>query len=313
MNLQEAIEQSGATVTSDLLPAVVADEVMLMQLFQNLISNAIKYRGEETPRIHVSAEREEEGWLFAVRDNGVGIDAEDFDQVFGMFKRLHGSEIPGTGMGLALCKKVVGREGGRFGWNRKRPGALRSNSQFRPPSARALQMGDSDQPWRLEQGANADFEEFVSMAAHNLRESLREVASYSQLLDATYAGRLDSDAQVFLYRIREGAARMQSLLADVVDYWATDTGDRRPSRTDMEAVLSQTLLLTDKQITERAAIVTHDPLPAVTGDFETLAKVLHHLIRNAIEYCGTPPPSVHVSSRREGSEWVSPCETTVRV
>jgi light-regulated signal transduction histidine kinase (bacteriophytochrome) len=120
----------------------------------------------------------------------------------------------------------------------------------------------------------------------------------------TYAARLDSEAGVFLDHIREGAARMESLLADVVDYWATDTGDRQPSRTDMEAVLSQALLLTDKQITERAAVVTHDPLPAVTGDFETLAKVLHHLIRNAIEYCGAPSPSVHVSSRREGSEWV---------
>ena len=90
--------------------------------------------------------------------------------------------------------------------------------------------------------ANADFEEFVSMAAHNLRESLRDVASFSQLMAETYAGRLDSDADVFLERIQEGAARMQSLLADVVDYWATDTGDRQPSRTDMEAVLRQALL-----------------------------------------------------------------------
>ncbi len=114
LNLQVAIAESGATVTSDPLPAVAADEVMLMQLFQNLISNSIKYRGEETPRIHVSANWDAEGWLFAVRDNGVGIDAEDFDRVFGMFKRLHGSEIPGTGMGLALCKKVVERQGGRI-------------------------------------------------------------------------------------------------------------------------------------------------------------------------------------------------------
>ena len=152
--------------------------------------------------------------------------------------------------------------------------------------------------------ARADFEEFVSMAAHNLRESLRDVASFSQLMAETHAGRLDSDDGVFLERIQEGAARMQSLLADVVDYWATDTGDRRASRTDMETVLSQALLLTDKQIMERAAIVTHDPLPAVTGDFEILAKVLHHLIRNAIQYCGTPSPRVHVSSRREDLQWV---------
>jgi two-component system, chemotaxis family, sensor kinase Cph1 len=152
--------------------------------------------------------------------------------------------------------------------------------------------------------ANADFEEFVSMAAHNLRESLRDLASFSQLMAETYAGRLDSDAGVFLDRIREGAARAQSLLTGVVDYWATDTGDRRASRTDMEAVLSQALLCTDKQIKEGSAIVTHDPLPAVMGDFEILTKVLHHLIRNAIEFCGAPSPRVHISSRREDLEWV---------
>ena len=162
-------------------------------------------------------------------------------------------------------------------------------------------MGDSDQQIHR---ANADFEEFVSRAAHNLRESLRDVASYSQLMAETYAGRLDSDAGVFLDHIREGAARMETLLAGMVDYWATDARDRQASRTDMEAVLSQALLLTEKQITERAAIVTHDPLPAVTGDFEILAKVLHHLIRNGIEYCSTPSPRIHISARREDTEWV---------
>ncbi len=151
---------------------------------------------------------------------------------------------------------------------------------------------------------SADFEEFVSMAAHNLRASLREVSSFSQVVAETYAGRLDSDADVLLKRIQEGTARMQSLLADVVDYWAADTGDRQASRTDMEAVLGQALLLTDKQIEERHALVTHDPLPAVMGDFEILTKVLHHLIRNAIEYCGSPSPRVHISSRLEALEWV---------
>ena len=121
LNLQAAITESGASVTSDPLPTVAADEVMLMQLFQNLIANSIKYAGKETPRIHVSAKRDEEGWLFAVRDNGIGIDAEDSERVFGMFKRLHGSEIPGTGMGLALCKKVVERQGGRI-WGESEPG-----------------------------------------------------------------------------------------------------------------------------------------------------------------------------------------------
>ena len=114
LNLQAAIAESGAIVTSDPLPTVVAEEVMLLQLFQNLISNSIKYRGEETPRIHVSAERDGNEWLIAVRDNGIGIDPQDTDRVFGMFKRLHGSEIPGTGIGLALCKKIVERQGGRI-------------------------------------------------------------------------------------------------------------------------------------------------------------------------------------------------------
>jgi light-regulated signal transduction histidine kinase (bacteriophytochrome) len=170
-------------------------------------------------------------------------------------------------------------------------------------------MGNSDQNRteieieRIRTALEAEFEEFVSMAAHNLRESLRDVASFSQLLAETYAGRLDSDAGVFLERIREGAASMQSLLADVVDYWATAAGDRQVSRTDMEAVLHQALLLTDKQITERSAVATHDPLPAVTGDFEILTKVLHHLIRNAIEYCGASSPRVHISSRRVDSDW----------
>jgi light-regulated signal transduction histidine kinase (bacteriophytochrome) len=153
-------------------------------------------------------------------------------------------------------------------------------------------------------GANAEFEEFVSMAAHNLRESLRVVTSFSQLMAEAYAGRLDSDAGLFLERIQEGAARMQSLLAGMVDYWATGTGGRPPSRTDMEAVLSQALLCADKQIREGSAIVTHDPLPWVCGDFDILTKVLHHLIRNAIEYCGTPPPRVHISSRQVDLDWV---------
>ena len=114
LNLHVAVAQSGAIVTADPLPTLVAEEVTLMQIFQNLISNSIKYRGQETPRIHVSAERDAEGWLFAVRDNGMGIDPQDADRVFGMFKRLHGSEIPGTGIGLAICKKVVERQGGRI-------------------------------------------------------------------------------------------------------------------------------------------------------------------------------------------------------
>jgi light-regulated signal transduction histidine kinase (bacteriophytochrome) len=176
-----------------------------------------------------------------------------------------------------------------------------------------LKMGDfdpnrqQDEMERLRQAldrASAEFEEFVSMAAHNLRESLRDVALYSQLMAEAYAGRFDSDADLFLRYIQDGAARMQSLLTDVVDYWATGAGERPSSRTDMEAVLCQALLCTDKEIVERRAIVTHDPLPQVCGDFEILTKVLRHLIRNAIEFCDKPAPCVHISSKRGDLEWI---------
>jgi light-regulated signal transduction histidine kinase (bacteriophytochrome) len=151
--------------------------------------------------------------------------------------------------------------------------------------------------------ANAEFEEFVSTGAHDLREPLRGVASYSQLLAETCVGRLDADAVAFLTQIQEDAARMQALLAGIVDYWAAGTGDRQPSRTDMEAVLGQVLLFKDKLINERGAIITHDTLPAVMGDFGMLTKVLRHLVRNAIEYCGSPAPRVHVSSTRVDADW----------
>jgi light-regulated signal transduction histidine kinase (bacteriophytochrome) len=151
--------------------------------------------------------------------------------------------------------------------------------------------------------ANGEFEEFISMAAHDLRESLRYVASFSQLMAETYADRVDSDGALLLSRIQEEAARSQSLLAGAVDYWAVCTAQRESTRTDMEAVLRQALLSADSQITEQSASVTHDPLPAVMGDFEILGKVLHHLIRNAIEYSGTSSPRVHISSKRLDDDW----------
>ncbi|MDR3702438.1 MAG: ATP-binding protein [Candidatus Sulfopaludibacter sp.] len=152
--------------------------------------------------------------------------------------------------------------------------------------------------------ANADFEEFVSIAAHNVREPLRDVASFSQLLAETYAPQLDSEAGVFLSRVQDGAATMQTLLTDVVDYWELQAGGETSSAVDMDAVLRQALLCADKQMAESGAVITHDPLPQVCGDFAILTKVLHHLIRNAIEYCDTPSPRVHISSRRQDLDWV---------
>ena len=113
-NLQWAIKDSGALVTHDPLPVVQADETQLVQLFQNLIGNAIKYRNSDIPRVHVSAARRGKArWTFAVRDNGLGIDPLYFDRIFGMFQRLHKrDEYSGTGVGLAICKKIVERHGG---------------------------------------------------------------------------------------------------------------------------------------------------------------------------------------------------------
>src|SRR5579872_6210728 len=103
-------------------------------------------------------------------------------------------------------------------------------------------------------GAGANFEEFVSMVAHNLRECLRDVASFSQLMAENYAGRLDSDAIAFLDRIRDGSESMQSLLTAMVDYWATIPGAQQLSPTDMEAVVYQALLCTAGKIAERSAV-----------------------------------------------------------
>jgi light-regulated signal transduction histidine kinase (bacteriophytochrome) len=115
-NLGAAIAESGARVTHDTLPSVVADSGQIVQLFQNLVGNAIKFRREGvTPQIHVGARRDGDKWVLAVKDNGIGIAADQFDRVFAIFQRLHGREkYPGTGIGLAICKKIVERHGGRI-------------------------------------------------------------------------------------------------------------------------------------------------------------------------------------------------------
>jgi light-regulated signal transduction histidine kinase (bacteriophytochrome) len=121
-NLKLTIDESGAGVTHDPLPRVMADETQLIQLFQNLLANAIKFRGEEQPRIHVSAKEDSNECLFSVSDNGIGIDPEYFDRIFVIFQRLHGrEEYPGTGIGLSVCKRIVERHGGRI-WVESQPG-----------------------------------------------------------------------------------------------------------------------------------------------------------------------------------------------
>jgi|GEM_PF-1648081 len=115
-NLQGAIADNGATVTHESLPTVMGDEVQLGQLFQNLIGNAIKFHGEAPPEVHIQAridENDAEKWLFTVRDNGIGIDPQYGERIFVIFQRLHSkTDYPGTGIGLAICKKIVERHGG---------------------------------------------------------------------------------------------------------------------------------------------------------------------------------------------------------
>lgn len=115
LNLRAAIEESGATITYDPMPALPIAAVHAQQIFQNLIGNALKYRRDAPPVVHVGAQKQGSGWVFSVRDNGIGIDPQYTTQVFGLFKRLHSaSEYSGTGIGLAICKKLVERYGGRI-------------------------------------------------------------------------------------------------------------------------------------------------------------------------------------------------------
>jgi PAS domain S-box-containing protein len=119
--LHAAIAENQAVITHDTLPQVVAHEPHLSQLFQNLISNAIKYRGDAPPRVHIRVQRQDRFWRFSVTDNGIGIEPQYFKKIFGIFKRLHGKAVPGTGIGLAICTRVVERYGGTI-WVESQPG-----------------------------------------------------------------------------------------------------------------------------------------------------------------------------------------------
>jgi PAS domain S-box-containing protein len=121
VNLSSTLQESGATVSFDPLPRVYLDGSRLLQLFQNLIGNAIHYRREETPRIHVAVRRDGRQCIFSIQDNGAGIAPEYREFIFQPFKRLHGLERSGSGLGLAVCRKIVERAGGRI-WVESQPG-----------------------------------------------------------------------------------------------------------------------------------------------------------------------------------------------
>jgi PAS domain S-box-containing protein len=121
-NVQTSIKEAGAKVTSDPLPTLLVDAPQIVQLFQNMIGNAIKFHSDRTPEIHISARKEKEQWLFGVRDNGIGIEPQYFQRIFQVFQRLHTRKaFPGTGIGLAICKKIAERHGGTI-WVESQPG-----------------------------------------------------------------------------------------------------------------------------------------------------------------------------------------------
>ena len=121
-NMQFSIRAAKAAVTSDPMPTLPVDESQMVQLFQNLIANALKFRSERPLEIHIGARSEEERWIFWVWDNGIGIEAQYFERIFQVFQRLHTrNKYPGTGIGLAICKKIVERHGGKI-WVESQPG-----------------------------------------------------------------------------------------------------------------------------------------------------------------------------------------------
>jgi light-regulated signal transduction histidine kinase (bacteriophytochrome) len=122
-NLEVVIHESGARITHDPLPSLRGDPIQLLSLFQNLIGNAIKFRGDKPPVIHIGVLAEDTHWVFSFKDQGIGIEPDFYERIFVIFQRLHGQgEYPGTGIGLALCRKIVERHGGKI-WVESRMGA----------------------------------------------------------------------------------------------------------------------------------------------------------------------------------------------
>jgi len=148
--------------------------------------------------------------------------------------------------------------------------------------------------------ANADFQEFVSRVSHDLREPLRTIASYCQLLKVKHSAHMDEDSELYMRYMLDGVDRAQSLLAAMVEYASAEPEKRHPTRIDMNAVFFEAA----RRWNDGKEIITHDPLPTVIGDFDPLAKVLQHLLDNAVKFAGRPDPKVHVSSRSDGYDCI---------
>ena len=114
LQLAKDIRETGSVIAAEALPTVLGDERQITLVFQNILTNAIKYRGAQAPQVLISAEDQGEVWQFSIRDNGIGIDPAYHERIFGLFKRLHGREVPGSGLGLAICRKIVEKHGGRI-------------------------------------------------------------------------------------------------------------------------------------------------------------------------------------------------------
>lgn len=122
VNLAASIEETNAKITYDSLPSIITDEHLMIQLLQNLIGNAIKYKSEKTPKIHISAKKEKNQYLFSVKDNGIGISSKHLEKIFTIFQRLHTNDkYEGTGIGLAIAQKIVHQQGGQI-WAESKPG-----------------------------------------------------------------------------------------------------------------------------------------------------------------------------------------------
>ncbi len=149
--------------------------------------------------------------------------------------------------------------------------------------------------------ANADFQEFVSRVSHDLREPLRTVASYCQLLAAKNNSHADEDTELYMRFIQDAVDRAQSLLSAMVEYASAEPEKRHPTRVEMNAVFFEA---TRRLNAPTTVAVTRDELPAVIADFDPLAKVMHHLLDNALKFASRPDPAIHVSARQEGYDWV---------